>query len=722
MTVTTAEHPVSTTVVGPVPEARGHRGLATVVLLTIGALLAADLWQWGDGPGDAFEPVTQAVRVGLLAVWALAGMILTARRPGERLGLLVLVGTGAGAVAAATDAAVLGGSDSTLFELGRALGIAVLPAVALHVLLALPTGELVRRTHRNAVITGYVVAVVIGIAIWLADPPVPLWLVLLEAALAVLVGAGLSNARYRGARGQERQRMQWFGWAVTVAAEVTLVTIALRLFVGWPDHSGDVAAAATVMIPLSLMFSTSKRLLPQVDKLLAHTVSLTGLTGVVVGVYLVIVLGLGRVPSDDERTILLLSMVAAGIAALLYLPTRARLTAFSNRLVYGEQYAPDEALRTFGSRLSRAIPLDELLLQLAESLRKTLVLDSAEVWTGSSGVLERTVSVPDRGHAQLTISETEQPVVARAGVVGPAWLAIWLSRLLEGREGKLVRVAPIAHSGELLGLLVVQRPGDAETFASDDESALAELARQVGLALHNVQLDSALQESLEEVKRQAEELRASRSRVVAAADAERRKIERDLHDGAQQHLVALAVSVRLARQLADSDPGATKEMLDQLGADLQEAVQELRNLAHGIYPPLLMDRGLEAALGAAAGRAALPTAVEADGIGRYPQQVEAAIYFCCLEALQNAGKHAGEGAEATITLREEEGKLFFEVADTGAGFDMGSAAAKGHGFVNMSDRIGAIGGSVRFESTPGAGTKVGGSVPIGAEQTAAASA
>ena len=226
--------------------------------------------------------------------------------------------------------------------------------------------------------------------------------------------------------------MQWFGWAVTVAAEVTLVTIALRLFVGWPDAVGEVAAASTVMVPLALMVSTSKRLLPQVDKLLAHTVSLTGLTGVVVGVYLVIVLGLGRVPSDDERTILLLSMLAAGVAALLYLPTRARLTAFSNRLVYGEQYAPDEALRTFGSRLSRAIPLDELLLQLAESLRKTLVLEQAEVWTGSGGVLERTVSVPERGPAQLTISETERPVVARAGVVGPAWLSIWLSGLLEG--------------------------------------------------------------------------------------------------------------------------------------------------------------------------------------------------------------------------------------------------------------------------------------------------
>src|SRR4029079_4072329 len=146
------------------------------------------------------------------------------------------------------------------------------------------------------------------------------------------------------------------------------------------------------------------------------------------------------------------------------------------------------------------------------------------------------------------------------------------------------------------------------------------------------------------------ELRASRARIVEAGDAQRRRIERDLHDGAQQHLVALAVSVNLVRQIADTAPDAAKAMLEQIGTDLQDAVQELRNLAHGIYPPLLMDRGLGEALSAAAGRAALPTTVEADGVGRYPQGVEAAVYFCCLESLQNAGKHAGPGASASISL------------------------------------------------------------------------
>jgi signal transduction histidine kinase len=201
-------------------------------------------------------------------------------------------------------------------------------------------------------------------------------------------------------------------------------------------------------------------------------------------------------------------------------------------------------------------------------------------------------------------------------------------------------------------------------------------------------------------------------RIVEAGDAQRRRIERDLHDGAQQHLVALAVSVRLARQLADRDPEQAKEMLDQLGVDLQDAVQELRSLAHGIYPPLLAERGLPDALSAAATRAALPTTVDAEGIGRYPQLLEAAVYFCCLEALQNAGKHAGDGAEASVTLREEEGALLVEVADDGAGFEMASGAGQGHGFVNMADRVGAIGGTLSVDSAPGAGTRISARIPL----------
>jgi signal transduction histidine kinase len=199
---------------------------------------------------------------------------------------------------------------------------------------------------------------------------------------------------------------------------------------------------------------------------------------------------------------------------------------------------------------------------------------------------------------------------------------------------------------------------------------------------------------------------------VAASDAARRQIERNLHDGAQQHLVALAVNVRLARRLYETDPQGSLEILDQLGEGLQNAVQELRALAHGIYPPLLADRGIEEALRGTAGRAALPTQVEAAGLRRYSPEMEAAVYFCCLEALQNAGKHAGPGANATVRVWEEPGSLRFEVSDDGAGFDAGGAKGKGAGFVNMGDRVGAMGGTVQVNSAPGQGTALAGRIPL----------
>jgi len=244
---------------------------------------------------------------------------------------------------------------------------------------------------------------------------------------------------------------------------------------------------------------------------------------------------------------------------------------------------------------------------------------------------------------------------------------------------------------------------------------LTELARQVGLALHNAKLDTALQTTLDEVRKQADELRESRARIVASGDAERRKIERNLHDGAQQHLVALAVTLRLARDVMADDPQAATEMLDQLSVDVKETIAEMRELAHGIYPPLLADRGLGEALQAAANRSPLDVTVITEGIGRYGPEIEAAIYFCCTEALQNAAKHAVK-AQVEVRVWEDAGGLLFSVSDNGPGFDPRHARG-GHGYVNMADRLGAIGGTIRWESQPGSGSQVLGSVPLLSERT-----
>jgi signal transduction histidine kinase len=448
-----------------------------------------------------------------------------------------------------------------------------------------------------------------------------------------------------------------------------------------------------------------------IGHLIAPAFSLVGVAAVVTAVFAVVVLGIGRVPASEQRALLGWSMVAGAVAALLYQPVRRRLSAFAARVVRHERGAPDEVLRAFGRRTARPLPLDELLLQLAESLRQTLALDAAEVWTGSGGVLERVASDPDVGTGALILSPAEEAVVAGAGVRGRGWLQLWLPRLVEGREATELRAAPIAHAGELLGLVVVERGPRGDPITDDVDDVLAALARQVGLALHNVRLGSALEASHEALQRQADELRASRARVVAAADAERRRIERDLHDGAQQHLLALAVNLRLARELADSDPGQARAVFGELAGEVQDALQELRDLAHGIYPPLLVERGLGEGLRSASARAPVPVRLEARGLGRYPPEVETTVYFCCVEALQNVGKHAGAGARATVHVWEEHDGLLFEVTDDGAGFDP-AGQPQGGGVTNMSDRLGALGGSLSITSSPAAGTRVAGTVPV----------
>jgi signal transduction histidine kinase len=328
------------------------------------------------------------------------------------------------------------------------------------------------------------------------------------------------------------------------------------------------------------------------------------------------------------------------------------------------------------------------------------------------GRLALAVSMPGRDAPQMDLGEHERVVVSRARIGGPAWTSVWLPNVHAGADGADHRAVPIAHLGELLGLVVVRRAAGAEPFNQDDESALVELARQLGLALHNVRLDSALQASLAELARRNAELQASRLRIVTAADTSRRAIERNLHDGAQQHLVALAVKLGIASQVADTgDVDSIRAVLADLRADVQTTIAELRELAHGIYPPLLRERGLAEALGAAASRSSLACAVDVDLPRRYPEEVETAAYFCCLEALQNAGKHAGPTATVTVVVRGDDDALTCTLSDDGVGFDT-SQTTPGQGLQNMQDRLGAIGGELCIESAPGRGTTVRATISV----------
>src|SRR5215210_5615485 len=205
------------------------------------------------------------------------------------------------------------------------------------------------------------------------------------------------------------------------------------------------------------------------------------------------------------------------------------------------------------------------------------------------------------------------------------------------------------------------------------------------------------------------ELRLSRARVASVADTERRRIERDLHDGCQQRLIALRVKLALAEEIMDGENQLVGELIQEIAADADTALEDLHALVHGIYPSLLTDRGLSEAVKALARTAAVPARVLADGVIRYPADVEAAVYFTCAEALQNCAKHAGPGATARIVLRHESGGLAFEVRDDGSGFD--ATAARGSGLANMEDRLAAVGGRLRVVSAPSCGAAVQGWVP-----------
>ena len=406
------------------------------------------------------------------------------------------------------------------------------------------------------------------------------------------------------------------------------------------------------------------------------------------------------------------ALLAALVAAILVvaLAAAAFTTMARRRRETASLSAIDFVRNSFASQLSRGVPINELMLQMVEALRDGFKLDAAELWLCDAGILRLAAAEPHVQRNPIAITPAEETIAANAHVSSAAWAKVWMPALLDGRDHATLRVAPISNSGQLFGLVTAERARKGESLAAEVDVTLEEVARELGVALKKAHLDSSLQESLEQLRERAAELQASRGRLVAAADAERRRIERNLHDGAQQHLVALSVKVRLLEQFAERDPERARSLMNQLQDDVRSAIEELRSLAHGIYPPLLSSAGLGVALSAACRRAPLPASLEANGVGRYAPEIEAAVYFCCLEALQNVAKYAGATASARVRIWEDAGGLLFEICDDGAGFEP-NRHAEGAGLTNMRDRIGAVGGTLRVESD-GGGTLIRGVVPL----------
>jgi signal transduction histidine kinase len=442
----------------------------------------------------------------------------------------------------------------------------------------------------------------------------------------------------------------------------------------------------------------------RLGSLVSAAVALAVTATVIGAASLLAVAALGVGGADRGRQILVALAAAVG-TALLLAPVRRRVA----RLLAGRSH-PEAVLERFTSRLGPAIAVDELLLQLTEALRASLGAARAEVWMVGAAHLERKIAVPHLGEGdRFPLGARERRQLGKPMVYGVSWAEIWLPALLEGRAACCLRVAPVVNEGEPLAVLVVERSVD-EDFGSAEERVVAELARHLGLSLHNERLRAALETMLAEVRRANDELRASRARIVETADAERRRIERDLHDGAQQRLIALSMELRLARQALTADPAAAAARLDVAGAAVDEALDELTDLAHGIYPPILREAGLPAALRTAVRRHPSPVRLDVEELARQAPAAEAAVYFAVLEALQNAAKHAPD-ASVAVTVTEQHGVVAFAVSDDGPGFAP-DEARRGQGILNICDRIGAVGGTVEWTSAPGAGTRVQGSVPL----------
>jgi signal transduction histidine kinase len=482
--------------------------------------------------------------------------------------------------------------------------------------------------------------------------------------------------RYRRSEGEARQQIRWLVF-VALALVASLVLVLAAALIGGEafDQSigpqvafGVIFTLIAVGVPAAIGVAILKYRLYDLDLVIKKTVVYAILAVLLFGLGTAVAwaaagfLFWGRGGEGDAYSF----MVTGIVIGVSVWPLRGLATRIADRLVYGGRATPYQVLTELSGRLAESYAAEDVLERMAQVLAAAVGADSATVWLRTGDRY--------RPGAMWPADETRSELMPATAI-------------------------EVRHQGEVLGALSARMP-TSDPMTPGKERLIRDLAGQAGLVLRNAAL--------------IEDLKASRQRLVAAQDQERRKIERNIHDGAQQQLVALAVKLKLADTLVGTDEDRAHAMLADLGAETQQALEDLRDLARGIYPPLLADKGLGAALESQARKSAVPVSVETDGIGRYPQETEAAVYFSCLEALQNVAKYA-EAASATVRLAQSNGMLTFEVQDDGRGFDP-VAASRGSGLQGIADRLAALGGTVEIRSAPGAGTTVAGRLPGGRDR------
>ncbi len=605
-------------------------------------------------------------------------------------GLVVAPGTLPGAVPAAW-------LQAWLFDL---LPLGVLLSLALF-----PDGRLPGRWCRPLVVAGAAVTV-LALLDSLADPyplstfvreqpdalpvtmPPALWdvgsafsnwsggAVYWAQALMVPAGGVVLLLRFRSSSGDERQQFKWIISAVVLAAAGWLVGYVSDLprpaFVSTPAAHAISAwgglvwlLGITIATPVAAGLAVLEYRLYSIDRVINRTLLLGGLAAFITAVYVAIVAGIGS--AVDSGFGPFLSLVATTVVAVAFAPVRSRLQALADRLVYGRRATPYEVLAEFADRIGSTYLSEDVLSRMARLLGEGTASDQASVWlrVGSELRLEATWPDPPDQPASLAVSGEHLPTIPCRG-----------------------RVVAVRDGGELLGALAVTRLPD-DWLAPDEDELLRDLARQAGLILRNVRL--------------VEELRSSRARIVKAQDDERRRLQRNLHDGAQQQFVLASLHVGRARHMLGS--GRREELeaeLEDASEQLLFGLAELRNLARGLHPTIVSLSGLAPALESLADRSQLPVTLESTIERRYPISVESTAYYLVSEALTNATRHACASGVA-VRAWEERDRLLVEVVDDGVG---GADPSHGSGLRGLEDRVAALGGRFRVESQRGRGTRL----------------
>ena len=725
---------------------RISRPSAVALFTTATASTAAGLWLHAAGgratPAGFLQYAAVAVGTGAL------GSFILWHRPRNRYGLTHLaIGVLFGAVVLAAGVLSRAGTPAALPDWTEEVALAwswisaaaLLPLWVI-VIAAFPDGSFHRKVLKRATVALAIVMPLLALVAYLLAPPGeppplirvelppglvgplapagdPHLLYRLASVCASVLGTLAPLAavvalvdRFRKAGPVLRQQIKWLlvGTAISVALQAIPVQAidseALRT-------AARVLVVLAVPLPLvAAAIAIFKHGLWEIDVVISKGLVYALASGVLTALFLGVALVAGvSVGGRDSRVLAALGL--ALLVSFLAQPLRQRLERIVARVLYGDEPRGLIALARLGDTVAPSLDARDLGSRIADVARGALGASWAGVWLyiagdGSGMLRPVAVSGAEPGPSAVLPRWVPTALTDLSGGVSFAHLPVEVAESLRPLfADEPVLVASLTSTGNLIGLIACGgRPKDS--FGDEDVELLAVVARESALALRNIRLEEELRQRLGQIEQQAAELHSSRQRLVTAQDHERRRIERDLHDGAQQQLVALAARLRRA---ARTDTPDIDQTLEELADEAEEAVFALQELARGIYPSLLADRGLQAALQAHAARLPATVRVEVGPLmqrRRLEPELEAAFYFVGLEAMTNAVKHA-PGARIIVSLRADRQKrtVTLEVHDDGPGLDAG-ASTSASGLQNMADRIDALGGVLSVESVPDGGTWV----------------